>query len=168
MHVAHVTGSHPVAHVAMGRVEAPVEADLHADAGLGGRRDAAVDLGQVERQRLLDEGRLPRGRNLHQQIDVGVGGAAHGHCIHIVGLDQLRRARRVPGPERLGHRGRSLADDVVDGRQRRARDPPGNQFGVHGPDAPAAQQPDADRIAHEPASRGARLDTNRPLRSATS
>ena len=85
VHVAHITGSHPVAHVAVGGVEAPVESDLHADAGLGGRRDTPVDLGQVERQRLLDEGRLARGGHLDEQVDVGVGRTANSHRVHIAG-----------------------------------------------------------------------------------
>ena len=39
MHVPDIAGGDPVAHMAVGLVEAPVETDLHRDAGLGGRRD---------------------------------------------------------------------------------------------------------------------------------
>ena len=124
MHIPDIAGGDPVAHMAVGRVEAAVEADLNRDPGFGGGRDAAVHVGQVQRQRLLHEGGLARGGHVDQQVDMGVGRAADGDGVHIVGLDNPGRAGRHPGAELPGHRRSRVVDDVVHGRQGRAGDPP--------------------------------------------
>ena len=56
-------------------VEAAVEADLERHAGRRHRGQRAVDLGQVERDRLLAEDRLAGARGLDDQVGVRVGAA---------------------------------------------------------------------------------------------
>ena len=128
----------------MAWVEAPVESHLYRDArGLCGG-DAPVDVGEVEGQGFLHKGGLASLCGGHQKVDMGVGGRADGHRVHIVGLQDL-----------LGSSG--VAWHL-----------PCNQLGVHSPDPPAAQDPDAHR-GHDPATSDSarRLETTRPLRIST-
>ena len=97
-----------VVHGLVRGVEAAVEADLERDArGLHlGQR--AVDLGQVERHRLLAEDRLARPRGRGDQLGVRVGARADGDRVGVAGERLLdahgghararRRRRAAVGP----------------------------------------------------------------------
>ena len=86
-------------------VEAAVEADLERHAGGLDRGQRAIDLGQVERHRLLAEDRLAGLGGRDDQVGVGVGRRADRDRVDVVGAEQLldvaaARRRRASPPRR--------------------------------------------------------------------
>src|SRR3954470_981383 len=150
LRVAELAGGDRGTHGRVGRVEAPVEADLERDARLLDRGERAVDLGEVQRHRLLAEDRLARTGGGHDQVGVRVGARADRDRV-----DVRRGEHLVDGPgdrhaERRAHDARGLRVRVVDGADGGARHAPREQLGVHAADAPDADDADAERPRRGP------------------
>ena len=93
----------------VGGVEAAVEADLERHAGRvdGGQR--AVDLGEVERHRLLAEDRLAGLRGRDDQVGVGVGRRADRDRVDVGRAEQLVDGRRRRSRRARRRRSRALS-----------------------------------------------------------
>ncbi len=127
------------------RVEAPVEADLEQDARPLDRLERPVDLGELERDRLLAEDRLARGRRRDDLVDVGVGARADRDRVDLVRRVQLLGGLRDRDAEPLADRLRDLGRRVVDGREGRPLDLLREELGVHAADPPRPEHRDPDR-----------------------
>ena len=130
----------------MCRVEAPVEADLEQDACTLDRLERPVDLGEIQRDRLLAQDRLAGGRRGDDLLDVGVGARADRDRVDVGRLVQLLGGRNGRDAEPLPDRLRGLGRRVVDRRQGRPLDLLGEQLGVHSADPSRPEHRDADRL----------------------
>ena len=86
--------------------EAAVEPDLQHDAGLLGRGDGAVGVGEGHRHRLLAEHVLARGGGRDDQVGVAARGGGDQHAVDVGPVEQGRR-RRTASASELG--GQALA-----------------------------------------------------------
>ena len=129
-------------------------------AGRLDRAQRAVDLGQLERDRLLAEDRLAGARGGHDQVGVGLGARADRHGVDGRVGEQLVDRRVRARADRL----RGGRDGVVDGGESRARDLAVEQVGVHAPDPADADHADAHRRGPD----GHRTSSQRPERTDSS
>ena len=86
----------------MRRIEAPVQAELEEHPALGHCVERAVDLRELERDRLLEEERLARRNRLDHEVDVGVGARADRDRVDVRPLDQVAARGRRPEPRARG------------------------------------------------------------------
>ena len=93
LRLAELAPRHRGGHRRVGGVEAAVEADLERHAGGGDRGQRAVDLGEVQRHRLLAEDRLAGLGGGHDQVGVGVGRRADRDRVDVGRAEQLVEAR---------------------------------------------------------------------------
>ena len=94
-------------HGAVRRVEAPVEADVQQGAGRLDRGERGVDLGEVERHRLLAERRQPGRGDAGDQLGVGVGAGADRHRVDVAGECLVDRRCRRDAERDTERRGRA-------------------------------------------------------------
>jgi hypothetical protein len=159
LRLADLPGRHGGGHGLVGRVEAAVEADLERHAGGVDGGERAVDLGEVERHRLLAEDRLAGLRRRDDQLGVRVGRRADRDGVDVGRVEQLVEVRRHDGAERLGHRPGARLELVVDPGHRGARHLAGEQLGVHAPDPPDADDADPERGGRGRLHQSSRSDT---------
>ena len=167
-----------VANRLMGGVETAVEADLERDAGARDLGERAVELLEVERDRLLAQDRLAGRRRAGDQVGMGGRARADRDSVDVLGSENVVDTDRDVHAELVGDRARGVGRGVADGGERDTGHASGEQLRVHAPDPPDADDGHAqrcgcargvrllgarDRSGHRQSSRSEMTSSHRPL-----
>src|SRR4051812_49868238 len=106
MDVTERAGRDRLANGGVRGVEPAVEADLEKTAALVDRSEGAVDLPEVESDRLLAEDRLAGSRRCDDRLRMRIGARADRERVHLRQLVELSCAPDRRHPEARGHLGR--------------------------------------------------------------
>ena len=167
-----------VANRLMGGVETAVEADLERDAGARDLGERAVELAEVERDRLLAQDRLAGGRRAGDQVGMAGRARADSDGVDVLGPENVIDTGRDVHAELVRDGARGVGRDVADGGERDTGHAGGEQLRVHAPDPPDADDAHAqrcgcaqgvrrsdvrDRLGHGQSSRSEMTSSQRPL-----
>ena len=147
---------HGVAHGLMRGVEAAVEADLERHAGRRHRGQRPIELGEIERDRLLAQDRLAGACGLLDQRRRASACSSRSRPRPRRPRTGARRPCRARRRRARPRRSARLRAGVIDRRQRQPGDPVRQQLGVHAADPADADHRDAQRRRRAPRSGGGR------------